>query len=173
MQLPTNIFAEQGKKTGRTSLIEPGELNILAEFVALDSTRILQIMKRDFIHYFHGNNIEQPYSLSTFQRAMHKAELSIKTVERRNILCNDEEGLNFLDRIAHINLIFLLFGDEMSSDPKSFHKKLGWSPVGEECKRYQVVIGSRTFSSAATVCSIGFTAWQIFEGYFLFITYWY
>ena len=53
MQLPTNIFADQGKKkTGRTSLIEPGELNILAEFVALDSTRILQIMKRDFIHYF-------------------------------------------------------------------------------------------------------------------------
>jgi len=40
------------KKTGRTSLIEPGELNILAEFVALESTRILQIMKRDFIHYF-------------------------------------------------------------------------------------------------------------------------
>ena len=40
------------KETGRTSLIEPGELLILAEFVALDSTRILQIMKRDFIHYF-------------------------------------------------------------------------------------------------------------------------
>jgi hypothetical protein len=29
-----------------------------------------------------------------------------------------------LDRVAHIDVADLIFGDEMSSDPKSFQKKL-------------------------------------------------
>jgi hypothetical protein len=42
-------------------------------------------------------------------------------IERRNIQCNDFDGLRFLDRVDVADLIF---GDEMSSDPKSFQKKL-------------------------------------------------
>ena len=45
-------------------------------------------------------------------------------IERRNIQCNDFDGLRFLDRVAHIDVADLIFGDEMSSDPKSFQKKL-------------------------------------------------
>ena len=41
---------------------------------------------------------------------------------------------------------------------------MGWSPVGEECRRYQLNIGSRTFSSTvAVVCALGFVSWQIVE----------
>ena len=52
----------------------------------------------------------------------------------------------------------------MSSDPNSFHKMLGWSPIGEECRGYLINIGTRTFSSIAIVCALGFVSWQIYEG---------
>ena len=95
---------------------------------------------------------------------MHRANLSVKNIERRNIQCNDFDGLRFLDRVAHIDVADLIFGDEMSSDPKSFQKKKGWAPVGEECRRYQINIGTRTFSTVAMVGMLGFIAWEIFEG---------
>ena len=41
---------------------------------------------------------------------------------------------------------------------------MGWSPVGEECRRYQINIGTRTFSTVAIVCALGFVTWQIYEG---------
>ncbi len=144
------------KKTGRISIMNPDERSLLTHFVALDSVKILQIMKRDFIEFYHGNIEEHPYSMTTFKREFLKARLSFKVIERRNILCDDAEGLRFLDRIAHIDPLDLNFGDEMSSDPKSFHKKMGWSPVGDECRRYQLNIGTRTFSTVAVVCALGF-----------------
>ena len=152
------------KKTGRNTIMSVAEKNILVACVALNSTRILQIMKRDFIALYHGNVGENPYSLSTFNREMHRANLSVKIIERRNIQCNDFDGLRFLDRVAHIDVADLIFGDEMSSDPKSFQKKKGWAPIGEECRRYQINIGTRTFSTVAMVGMLGFIAWEIFEG---------
>ena len=122
-------------------------------------------MKRDFIALYHGDYDDvRHYSLSTFNREMHRANLSVKNIERRNIQCNDFDGLHFLDRVAHIDVGNLIFGDEMSSDPKSFEKKKGWAPRGDECRRYQINIGTRTFSTVAMVGMLGFISWQIFEG---------
>ena len=154
------------KKTGRNAIMSAAERNILVACVALNSTRILQIMKREFIALYHGDydDVVHHYSLSTFNREMHRANLSVKNIERRNIQCNDFDGLQFLDRVAHIDVGNLIFGDEMSSDPKSFEKKKGWAPRGEECRRYQINIGTRTFSTVAMVGMLGFISWQIFEG---------
>ena len=48
------------KKTGRNTIMSVVEKNILVACVALNSTRILQIMKRDFIALYHGNIGENP-----------------------------------------------------------------------------------------------------------------
>ena len=73
------------KKTGRNSIMGADERALLVNFVSLDSTKILQIMKRDFVEFFHGDVAEHPYSKVTFQRELHKVHLSIKQIERRNI----------------------------------------------------------------------------------------
>ena len=122
-------------------------------------------MKRDFVALYHGDYDDvRHYSLATFNREMHRANISVKNIERRNIQCNDFDGLHFLDRVAHIDVGNLIFGDEMSSDPKSFEKKKGWVPRGDECRRYQINIGTRTFSTVAMIGMLGFISWQIFEG---------
>ena len=51
------------KKTGRKSLMSVGEKNVLVEWIALDSTKILNIMHRDFIAMYHGNIEDHPYHL--------------------------------------------------------------------------------------------------------------
>ena len=68
------------------------ERNILENYVALDSTRILEVMHRDFVAMFHGVIDAHPYSMEYFCREMHKARLSLKVIERRNILCNDHSS---------------------------------------------------------------------------------
>ena len=47
----------------------------------------------------------------------------------------------------------------------SFQKKTGWAPIGEEYRRYQINIGTRTFSTVAVFNILGFVSWHIFEGY--------
>jgi len=63
------------KKTGRNAIMSAAERTILVACGALNSTtRILQIMKRDFIALYNGDydNVNH-YFLSTFNRAMHRA----------------------------------------------------------------------------------------------------
>jgi hypothetical protein len=46
----------------------------------------------------------------------------------------------------------------------SFQKNTGWAPIGEEYRRSQINIGTRTFSTVAVFNILGFVSWQIFEG---------
>ena len=48
------------KKTGRITIMGPDERGLLNNFIALDTVKILQIMKRDFIEFYHGNIDEHP-----------------------------------------------------------------------------------------------------------------
>jgi hypothetical protein len=50
------------KKSGRNCLMSIMERNILANYVALDSTRIIEVMHRDFVATFHGVIDAHPYS---------------------------------------------------------------------------------------------------------------
>ena len=72
------------KKTGRNAIMSAAERNILVACGALNSTTriILQIMKRDFIALYHGDydNVNH-YSLSTFNREMHRPIFSVKNIE--------------------------------------------------------------------------------------------
>lgn len=110
-------------------------------------------------------------SPSTFLRAMHKAALSSKKIVRSHLLCDDNLGLEFLERISHIIVNLLIDIDETSSTPESFYQKKGWAPVGDECTRTQIIIGTRTFSTIAAVSPLGYLCWEIFEGLIIYFTW--
>ena len=59
----------------------------------------------------------------------------------------------------------MVFRAQFFLNSLSFQKKTGWATIGEECKRYQINIGTRTFSTVAAVNILGFVSWQIFESY--------
>ena len=76
------------KKTGRITIMGPDERGLLNNFIALDTVKILQIMKRDFIEFYHGNIEDHPYSMTTFKREIHKARLSFKQIEDHLLYCS-------------------------------------------------------------------------------------
>jgi len=158
-----NYLCGPSLKLGRSCLIGTDELNSLVDFVKNDGAKTLNLLKQTFILNYHGDEVI-PYSHSTFKRAMQKANLSFKRIQRRHLLCDDNLGLEFLERIAHIDVLDLIDIDETSSNPESFYQKNGWAPVGDECLHTQIVIGTRTFSTIAAVTPLGYICWEIFEG---------
>lgn len=151
-------------KSGRPFIINEEELDAIVDYANSNQTTILSKMKNDFFRLYHGE-VEATYSLSTFNNTLHRARLSLKHIERRHINCSDYLGLQYLERICHIDPYLLIDIDEMSSSPESFHRRLGWAPVGEECKVRQITIGTRSFSTISAVTPLGFLCWDIFEGY--------
>ena len=156
-------------KSGRRVLIDENETEAIKLFVALDDTKVIHSMKLDFVQLYHGlllpqQQQQQPYSKATFLRTLHRQKFSIKKIERRHMLCNYFHGLQYYDMISHLNVFDLVDIDEMSSSPETFYRKNGWSPIGDDCRRTQIVIGTRTYSTIAAVTPFGFLCWQIFEG---------
>jgi len=118
--------------------INPAESHALILFAHTSRLRI-KPMKNSFVNYYHhanndNNNEPQPYSNSTFLRTLHRNRYSLKQAEHRHLLCDDFLGLQFLDRISHLDVFKLVDIDEMSSSPETFYLKYGWSPIGDACK---------------------------------------
>mmetsp|Transcript_20823 Transcript_20823/g.28655 ORF Transcript_20823/g.28655 Transcript_20823/m.28655 type:complete len:270 (+) Transcript_20823:320-1129(+) len=125
--------------------------------------RIKQLT-RDFLHHYFGDNhLEHGPSESTILRALHRADFSRKVMEHRHFLRNDAEGIEYLKRIEHLDPLNFVDIDETASSAESFRDKFGWSPVGEECIRQQIVIGNMSYSTIAAVTPFGFIAWEIFD----------
>ena len=96
-------------------------------------------------------------------RILRKSKITVKTIERRHMLCDDMAGLEFMEQMAMIDPILLVDIDEMKQSPEDFLLKFGWSPMGERCMKEQIVIGNRSFSVIAAVAPIGFIAFEIYE----------
>jgi hypothetical protein len=121
--------------------INPVESHALILFAHTSLLRI-KPMKNAFVNYYHhanndNNNEQQPsYRNSTFLRTtLHLNRYSLKQAEHRHLLNDDFFlGLQFLDRISHLDVLNLVDIDEMSSSPETFYIKYGWSPIGDACK---------------------------------------
>ena len=79
-------------------------------------------------------------------------------------LRNDMDGYEFLLRVAHVPPNLWIDIDEMSVNPKDMLEHFGYSKVGEECYKTQIIIGTRSFSIIAAIMQAGFLCWSIFEG---------
>ena len=159
-----NYLCGPSLKLVRPRLIGAQELNSLMDFVKIDGVKTLHTMKQNFIHNYHDEEDNMPYSQTTFKRAIKRGNLSYKCIQRRHLLCDDNLGLEFLERIAHIDVFNLIDIDETASNSESCYQSKGWAPVGNECLRTQIVIGTRTFSTIAAVTPLGYICWEIFEG---------
>lgn len=74
------------------------------------------------------------------------------------------DGYEFLLRVAHVPPNLWIDIDEMSVNPKDMLEHFGYSKVGEECYKTQIIIGTRSFSIIAAIMQAGFLCWSIFEG---------
>ncbi len=87
----------------------------------------------------------------------------VKKTGRNSIMGADERSLlvNFVSldstKFLQMNVICRIFSWRCS-------RTSGRAPVGEECRRYQINIDNRKFSTVAIVCALGFVTWQIYEG---------
>eukprot|EP01038_Epipyxis_sp_PR26KG_P016279 gene16279-22176_t len=75
-------------------------------------------------------------SVSTYYRTLLRYNLTRKVVERRNMCRNDADGIDYLDRVEHIDLLIFVDVDETKNDPESFLNKYGSmeSKRGRMCK---------------------------------------
>lgn len=157
---------EPSKKPGRKRTLDDLEASKLLAFAKLEKekNKIVRSMCQDFITMFYADQEAPHLSVSTFLRTLHRGHLSRKIMTRRHFLCDDAEIEEFFDRIAHESVLSFVDIDETASSPDTFRKKYGWSPEGEECRKTQIVIGSRSFSTIAAISPYGVIAWEIFEG---------
>mmetsp|Transcript_1508 Transcript_1508/g.2096 ORF Transcript_1508/g.2096 Transcript_1508/m.2096 type:complete len:211 (-) Transcript_1508:152-784(-) len=123
-------------------------------------------LKMDFDQfYFHDLHLNpnRAVSIPTFHRILNKSRITLKTIERRHMLCDDAAGLEFMEQLAMIDPMMLVDIDEMKQTPDDFLRKFGWSLEGEKCLKEQIIIGTRAFCAIAAVTPIGFIAFEIFE----------
>lgn len=102
-------------------------------------------------------------SNSTTCREVHRMNYSRKVLERRHILIDHGKRIEYYNQIKHYNFLKLVDIDEMSSSPKEFFLKYGYSPVGEAAIKYQIVLNGKTYSVICAYTPFGFLAWEIFE----------
>ena len=124
--------------------------------------RFTQTHLMDYYGAARGRNVGP--SERTMLRVLHRHHLTRKLKETRHILCDAIEGVQFLQRISHLNPIYCVDIDETACSRDSFLEKYGWAPEGEDCVYQQIIINDRCFSVIAAVTPIGFLCWEIFEG---------
>lgn len=151
---------------GRPRLLSRQE-NVIVGMLArkLKVFRTIRFREKYLTDYYgpvRGANIGP--SESTMLRVLHRHGFTRKVKETRHILCNPQEGVQFLQRISHLNPVHCIDVDETACSRDSFLEKYGWAPEGERCVYQQIVINNRSFSVIAAVTPIGFLCWEVFEG---------
>ena len=107
---------------------------------------------------------ESAPSYETIVRFFHKHRFSRKVLERRHILRDVAEILEYREEIAAIEVLNLISIDETASSPDQFKEKYGWAVEGQKAMRTQFKIGSKHFSVMAAYSMRGFRHWKIVEG---------
>jgi transposase len=155
---------------GRRKMLNLEEIDVLIDLLELNKRTTIRILTDNFRHYYYPNELpaipiahEQPPSMSTVSRVLMTAAISRKVVEHRHILRDDDAGLDYLYRIAHINPWNFVDVDETSNDAKSFMEKYGYELIGRPCIVHQINLGGKTYCTIAAVTPNGFLCWQIFD----------
>jgi transposase len=158
-------YVSDHKRKRKRHMLETGEDPQLYLQELLESSRSmkLRILMQRFHDQFYDEYFDQMPSLSTVYRAVTEVN-SHKKVAWANIQKDPLAQQAFLDNIAHVPASCIIDIDGMVQTPDDFYERYGWSPPGEECKRMQIHIGSRTFAVHAAYTELGSIAWDIFEG---------
>ena len=151
-------------KPGRKSNISLTEKLVMLDIALQHPTWTEAVVRQHFVTTYYENQEVDHLSVSSVHRVICRADISRKVVERRHILRDDIQGLDYMERIAHHNPYNFIDIDEVSSNPESFQTRYGRAPVGKPCIIRQIVIGTRTFSTIAAMTPFGFLCWRIFEG---------
>jgi transposase len=160
-----NYIMGPATTNGKQDMLSDFEKGFLRQLVIDIKFARLSQMRNNFINSYYGEEYQgRLLSLSTFQRVVHRERLSRKVIQRQHILRDDVAGLQFLDRIAMFDPLKLVDIDETANNPESFLMKKGWAPIGDECIKQQICIGSKTYSTIAAVTPSGYIAWEIIEG---------
>jgi hypothetical protein len=112
------------KRLGRKRLLNREELILIPEIALEMQHKPIRKMWRKFIDMYYQNPLEQHLSLSTFKRTLKDAGLTRKVMERRHIFRDDFQGIEFLDRICHVNPLLLIDIDEISSSPVGYFNSI-------------------------------------------------
>lgn len=153
-------------KSGRPQKYSPEAKQIMREIACERKFFYLKQLKTEFENfYFHNlqHNPNRAASVSTIHRYLRKSGITHKTIERRHMLCDDVAGLQFMEQLAMFDPLLLVDVDEMKQTPEDFLRKFGWAPVGDQCIKEQIVIGTRSFSIIAAVSPFGFVCHEIHE----------
>jgi transposase len=155
--------SEPKKHSGKKRLLSDLESSTAIAYSLGEKCKSIGKMRTDFINMYYEDQQCPHLSESTLLRTFHREKISRKVMSRKHYLCNDLDGAYFFERLSHINPINLIDIDETASSPESFLQKHGWSPEGEECKKVQFVIGSKSYSSIAALSPLGIIAWAIYD----------
>jgi transposase len=103
-------------------------------------------------------------SYETIVKFFHNHRYSRKVMERRHILRDEDEIMEFRMFIATIMVNDMVLVDETCSSPDEFQAKYGWAIEGEKAMCTQFKIGNKHYSAMAAYTPRGFRHWKIIEG---------
>ena len=118
---------------------------------------------RDF-SALHYENPDDAVDYSTVVRFFHLNRYSRMVMERRHMLRDEQQRLDFMIDVAHREVGDLIFMDETLTTAKEYLEKYGWGIKGNKCIKTQFVVCGKHFSAFALYCDQGFLAWKILEG---------
>ena len=109
---------------------------------------------------------ESAPSYETFVMFFHKHRFSRKVLERRHILRDEAEILEYWEEIAAIEILNLISIDETVSSHDQLKEKYwwAWAIEGQKAIRTQFKIGYKHFSVMAAYSTRGFRHRKIVEG---------
>jgi len=153
-------------KSGRKRILSCEALEIIKDMACAKKKFILSNLKSEFdLFYFNQLALypDQSGSRTTFFRAMQRGGISRKVMERRHMFCDDVKGLEYVEFMALYDPSLVVDIDEMKQAPEDFLCKYGWSPIGEECIKQKILIGTRSFCVIAAYTPDGFLCWETYE----------
>jgi len=160
-----NIINHGRKKSVRFSKAAINKINFLA-YEKRHRNEFLTDVVHDFNKLFYGDNYDphvQGLKLTTCQRWVKEAKVSLKVGEKRNIRRSKLQAYHLMRLVEHYRKEQFVSSDGMCSADKYMCKSKGRAPTNERAYLPQFKIGKRTFSLYASACSRGILCWKIFE----------
>ena len=155
-------------RSGRPRMLGQFEENIFLATIPNHDGATFRTLIRDYHYLMTGEERPPdhlPFSENTACRIQHRAGITGKVPEYRNINRDEIERLAYMEHMAYIDPEMLVDVDETSQAPASFTNRYGRSKRGEPCIRDQIVIGTRSFSTVAALTPLGFIAHSICDLY--------
>jgi hypothetical protein len=112
-------------RMGRSQMIDNDERLCLLNITNKHKNQKLRTIHYRFLTTYYDLELPQRIpSISTTWRTLRRADFTNKVMQRKNCLCNEIDGLEFMERLMHINPHLLIDVDETASSPESYSSKV-------------------------------------------------